>query len=140
MNTITLLLVEDNEDDRFLTMRGLRKLPYTVKVETARSGDEALTLLMAAAGNREAALPSVVMLDLQMPRIGGLSLLARIRELFDDKRLPVIILSSSDNPGDIAACSALGITAYLSKPLDLRMLQEALAPIRLAAGKPSTPP
>jgi CheY-like chemotaxis protein len=129
MHDLTLLLVEDNDDDRFLTMRVLNKLPFPVSVDNARSGDEALDLITAAA-RQERPLPGVVMLDLQMPRVGGISLLARIRELFGQERLPVIILSSSDNPGDIAACRDLGITAYLSKPLDLGTLQEALAPLQ----------
>lgn len=129
MNGISLLLVEDNDDDRFLTMRVLRKLPFPVGIETARNGDEALRIITAAA-EASGVLPMVVMLDLQMPKIGGLSLLARIRELFSQEKLPAIILSSSDNPGDIAACREMGITAYLPKPPDLQRLQEALASIR----------
>jgi len=129
MKELSLLLVEDNEDDRFLTIRVLKKLPFPVRVETARNGDEALRLFQAATGKSLTELPSVVMLDLQMPKIGGLSLLARIREIFSQEELPAIILSSSDNPGDMAACRELGITAYLPKPIDLQLLQEALAPL-----------
>ena len=139
MKEITLLLVEDNEDDRFLTMRALKKLPFPVTVATAGNGDEALRLFAAAVESEAGMLPSVVMLDLQMPKIGGLNLLARIRELYSQEELPAIILSSSDNPGDIAACRELGITAYLQKPLELQALQEALAPLWQAA-KGATPP
>ncbi len=124
MNELTILLVEDNEDDRFLTMRVLKKLPFPVRVVSAGNGDEALRMI---AGAGAGTLPSVVMLDLQMPRVGGLTLLSRIRELFSQEQLPALILSSSDNPGDIAACRELGITAYLQKPLELQPLQEALA-------------
>ncbi len=124
MNELTILLVEDNEDDRFLTMRVLKKLPFPVRVVSAGNGDEALKMI---AGAGAGSLPSVVMLDLQMPRVGGLTLLSRIRELFSQEQLPALILSSSDNPGDIAACRELGITAYLQKPLELQPLQEALA-------------
>ncbi len=124
MNELTILLVEDNEDDRFLTMRVLKKLPFPVRVVSAGNGDEALRMI---AGAGAGSLPSVVMLDLQMPRVGGLTLLSRIRELFSQEQLPALILSSSDNPGDIAACRELGITAYLQKPLELQPLQEALA-------------
>ncbi len=129
MKELSLLLVEDNEDDRFLTMRVIRKLPFPVRVETARNGDEALRFIQSAAENGMDSLPSVVMLDLQMPKIGGLRLLARIRELFGQEELPAIVVSSSDNPGDMAACRELGITAYLPKPLDLQQLQETLAPL-----------
>lgn len=134
MKELSILLVEDNEDDCFLTMRVIRKLPFPVRVETARNGDEALGLIQAATESGDAGLPSVVMLDLQMPKIGGLRLLASIRELFSQEELPAIVLSSSDNPGDMAACRELGITAYLPKPVNLQQLQEALAL------RPSTPP
>jgi CheY-like chemotaxis protein len=129
MSEISLLLVEDNDDDRFLTMRVLRKLPFPVRIETARNGDEALRIITTAA-EASGQLPTVVMLDLQMPKIGGLSLLARIREFFSQEALPAIVLSSSDNPGDIAACREMGITAYLAKPPELLKLQEALGSIR----------
>ena len=125
MKELSLLLVEDNDDDRFLTIRTMKKLPFPVRVETARNGDEALLRIL----DEGSELPSVVMLDLQMPRIGGLVLLARIRERFSPEQLPIIILSSSDNPGDIAACREQGISAYLPKPLELQTLQEALGPL-----------
>lgn len=126
MEGISILLVDDNEDDRFLTMRILGKLTLDVRVDIARNGDEALALL-AARGETD--LPAVVMLDLQMPKIGGIKLLGRIRELFSQEQLPAIVLSSSENPTDVAACRELGITAYLPKPLELATLQEALAPL-----------
>jgi CheY-like chemotaxis protein len=123
MSEISLLLVEDNDDDRFLTMRTLKKLPLALQVEVAKNGDEALQRLLGGKG----ALPSLVLLDLQLPKIGGINLLARLRERFTAQELPVIILSSSDNPVDIKLCRELGISGYLSKPLDQTALQNHLA-------------
>jgi CheY-like chemotaxis protein len=123
MNEITLLLVEDNDDDRFLTMRILKKLPFALQIEVAKNGDEALQRLLGGKGDT----PSLVLLDLQLPKIGGINLLARLRERFSSHELPVIILSSSDNPGDIRLCRELGIAGYLSKPLDQVALQNHLA-------------
>lgn len=140
MSETILLLVEDNEDDLYLTTRVLKKLPFPVKITAARNGDEALKMIAVASQSGSDVFPSVVMLDLQMPRIGGLRLLARIRELFSQEELPAIILSSSDNPGDIETCRELGISAYLQKPLDLQALQEVLLPLRPAAGNRVTPP
>jgi len=136
MRELSILLVEDNEDDRFLTTRAIRKLPFPVNIEIARNGDEALMRIVAATKNPATDLPDVVLLDLQMPKIGGINLLAKIRELFDSSALAVIILSSSDNPSDIAQCTELGICAYLPKPIDLSLLQDQL----LALARETTPP
>ena len=125
MNEISILLVEDNEDDRFLTTRLIRKLPFKFKIEIAKNGDEAVKRILGdEAGNKE--LPAMAILDLQLPKIGGIALLTRIREKYSASELPVIILSSSDNPGDIAICREIGINGYLSKPLDLAYLEDIL--------------
>ena len=122
MSQTTILLVEDNEDDRFLTMRTLRKLPIEVDISIAKNGDEALKAVMAAENN----LPDLMLLDLQLPKIGGTTLLAKIREKYDNKKLPILVLTSSDNPADINICLQLGISGYLSKPLDATSLKSFL--------------
>ena len=128
MSELSILLVEDNEDDRFLTTRLIRKLPFKSKIENAKNGDEALRRIMGdAAGSKE--LPAVIILDLQLPKIGGIALLMKIREKYNAGELPVIILSSSDNPVDIALSKEIGIQGYLSKPLDLAALQKHLEAI-----------
>lgn len=128
MSAISILLVEDNEDDRFLTTRLLRKLPFELELEIAKNGDEAVRRLLGDdAGSK--ALPSLMILDLQLPKIGGIALLTRIREKYSASELPVIILSSSDNPGDIALCREIGINGYLSKPLNLAYLETSLRKI-----------
>jgi CheY-like chemotaxis protein len=128
MNQISILLVEDNEDDRFLTTRMLRKLPFELNIEVAKNGDDALKRIFAAEAGEEK-LPSLILLDLQLPKMGGINFLTRIRERYSSNNLPVIILSSSDNPGDIALCRELGINDYLEKPLDLAALQKHLESI-----------
>jgi two-component system response regulator len=132
MKELSVLLVEDNEDDRFLTIRALRKLPYNISVEIARNGDEALKMLQLAGKESPPDLPSFVLLDLQMPKVGGLHLLGCLREEFKPDELPVIILSSSDNPADLVACQEMGISGYLSKPLDHKLLKEQLMLASLA--------
>lgn len=125
MKEISILLVEDNEDDRFLTTRMIRKLPFELKIELAKNGDDAMKRILGdEAGSGK--LPSLILLDLQLPKIGGTALLTRIRERYNGDELPVIVLSSSDNPGDIALCRELGISGYLSKPLEFASLQTLL--------------
>ncbi|HXC93633.1 MAG TPA: response regulator, partial [Geobacteraceae bacterium] len=91
MKEISILLVEDNDDDRFLTMRLIRKLPFPLKVETSKNGEEAIKRIL---GENADPLPSLVLLDLQLPKISGISLLSSIREKYSQSDLPVIVLSS----------------------------------------------
>ena len=126
MKEVSILLVEDNHDDRFLTMRLIRKLPFHLKIETSKNGEEALKRIL---GENVAPLPSLVLLDLQLPKISGISLLSSIREKYSESDLPVIVLSSSDNPRDLKLCTELGISGYLSKPLDPPELQRCMGPL-----------
>jgi CheY-like chemotaxis protein len=135
MSEFSILLVEDNEDDRFLISRILGKLPFSLKIETAKNGDDALKCIMAEETGKQQ-LPSLILLDLQLPKIDGIKFLTSIRGRYSQKELPVIILSSSDNPGDIALCRELGINGYLEKPLVLSQLQILLKNI---AGYPAIP-
>jgi CheY-like chemotaxis protein len=118
MNEISLLLVEDNEDDRFLTTRTIKKLPFAVDIEICKNGDDAYKRILT----NSLELPHLILLDLQLPKMGGIDLLTKIRETYNDRELPVIILSSSDNPGDISLCQGLGISGYLSKPPEFQAL------------------
>jgi len=140
MKEIRVLLVEDNDDDRFLTMRLIRKLPFPLRIETSKNGEEALKRVL---GEKVDHLPTLVLLDLQLPKISGISLLSSIRGKYSQSDLPVIVLSSSDNPRDLKTCSEMGISGYLSKPLDPLELQgyiEALTqPLRFSPGSSVDP-
>lgn len=128
MVQFSILLVEDNADDRFLTTRVLRKLPGEVNIEISNNGDEALQRIRGSAAGKED-LPSLILLDLQLPKVDGIKFLGKVRERYNEKELPVIVLSSSDNPMDIALCKELGISGYLGKPLELSALQQHLETI-----------
>lgn len=123
MAHLSILLVEDNADDCFLTTRVLRKLPVAVNIEISKNGDEALQRILGNAAVKEE-LPSLILLDLQLPKVDGIKFLGRIRERYNEKELPVIVLSSSDNPLDITVCRELGVSGYLAKPLELSALQK----------------
>jgi two-component system response regulator len=124
MGVFSILLVEDNDDDRFLTLRQLKKLPAVSEIEVAKNGDEASKRILGSEGAN--GLPSLVLLDLQLPKVDGITLLSNIRSRYDRQELPVIILSSSDNPRDLILCQELGINGYLAKPLDPSALLELL--------------
>lgn len=125
MAHLSILLVEDNADDCFLTTRVLRKLPVAVSIEISKNGDEALQRILGNSAAKEE-LPSLILLDLQLPKVDGIKFLGRIRERYNEKELPVIVLSSSDNPLDIAVCRELGVSGYLAKPLELNALRKQL--------------
>ena len=94
----TILLVEDNPDDEALTVHALR-MRTTANVEVARDGQEALDCLFNDAKD----MPQLVLLDLKLPNVDGLEVLRRIREGERTCLTPVVILTSSDAPIDVAA-------------------------------------
>ena len=116
------MLVEDNIDDEFLAMRTLRKAGI-VEVSVAHDGQEALNMLLTAGQP----LPEMLILDLRLPRVDGLKLFAALRSHERTKALPVIVLTSSDDPRDREACLKLGAMAFFTKPLELDCLQRLLS-------------
>src|SRR4030095_8596125 len=102
-----ILLVEDSEDDVELTLRALRRNAVPGRVEVARDGAAALDYLL---GGPEAALPSVVLLDLNLPKVSGLEVLERLRAHPRTRLLPVVILTSSREQADLLRGYALGAT------------------------------
>jgi CheY-like chemotaxis protein len=91
-STKLILLVEDDPDHEFLTIRALRKSNVANVVKVARDGEEALDLLLG----ENPIQPQVVLLDLKLPKIDGLEILRRIRENESTRLLPVVVLTSSD--------------------------------------------
>jgi CheY-like chemotaxis protein len=116
MAELTILLVEDNSDDRFLALRALQKTGLPLQVETVGDGVEALDYLCGRLA-RSAALPGLVLLDLQIPRFNGLEFLEQLRDNPALSQLPVVALTASDNPRDQVRSRELGVIAYLLKPL-----------------------
>jgi two-component system response regulator len=123
MNPKLVLLVEDDGDDEILMIRALKKNKDANEVVVARDGVEALEVLFpshpTAPRDDRHALPDVVLLDLQLPRIGGLEVLRRIRADARTKHLPVVILTSSNEDKDIAEASRLGADSFVQKSMVL---------------------
>ena len=129
MNTKTILLVEDNPSDIELTKRALANANIANKVVVAEDGQEALDYLFGTghyAGRDAAPLLAVVLLDLKLPKVDGLDVLRRIRADERTKRLPVVILTSSQEEQDIAAGYDLGANSYIRKPVDFLKFAEAI--------------
>ena len=123
-----ILLVEDNPDDEALTLRALRKNNMLNEVVVARDGVEALDYLYgtgAHAGRDSSQLPQVVLLDLNLPRLGGLEVLRRIRSEPTTQVLPVVVLTSSKEERDLVESYRLGANSYVHKPVDFVEFVEA---------------
>lgn len=112
-----ILLVEDSLDDQILTVRALRKAGVEGPVTVARDGAEALELLFPASGS-PGLLPQIVLLDLKLPKVSGIEVLERIRAEEETRLLPVIVVTSSDEEGDILESERLGADDYVRKTVD----------------------
>jgi len=124
-----ILLVEDNPDDVELILRSLKKNCIANEVVVARDGVEALDFLFATgsyAGRDVSNVPTVILLDLKLPKIDGLDVLRRIRNDERTKLLPVVILTSSREENDMISGYKLGANSYVRKPVDFKQFMEAI--------------
>lgn len=132
----TILLVEDNRQDELLILRALRKVNLANEVEVARDGQQALDYLLAD----DKPLPAVVMLDVGLPRIGGIEVLEQLRAAPRTRLLPVVILTSSDEERDRLRSYETGANSFVRKPLDFAEFAETVAQLGvywLATNKPA---
>jgi len=124
-----ILLVEDNPDDVELTKRALKKNNILNEVVVAGDGEEALDYLFAKGKFKERdvnVLPTVVLLDLKLPKVGGIETLKEIRANPITKFLPVVILTSSKEERDLVDGYKNGANSYIRKPVDFKQFTEAV--------------
>jgi two-component system response regulator len=129
-----ILLVEDNKDDEMLTLRALKKNNILNEVIVAHDGAEALEYLFGTgshAGRDLTDLPQIILLDLNLPRIGGLEVLRRIRADDRTKLLAVVVLTSSKEDEDIISSYAEGANSYVRKPVEFAAFNEAVKALGL---------
>ncbi len=134
MSSKSILLVEDNPDDELLTLRAFTKQKICNRIDVVRDGQEALDFLSAQgkfAGRDIEDKPSVVLLDLNLPKIGGLDVLKEIRNRDESRLLPVVILTTSREEQDIASSYSLGANSYIRKPVDFEKFTEAVRQLGL---------
>ena len=130
----TILLVEDNPDDELLTRRALKRSNVCNEVVVARDGVEALDYLFATGtheGWSSVAMPQVILLDLDLPKVDGLEVLRHVRSDERTRRLPTIILTSSEDQQDLVEGYGLGANGYIRKPLDLAQFRAAVQQLGL---------
>lgn len=130
----SILLVEDNPDDEELTRLALGKNNIANNVNVVRDGAEALDYLFYRgkhAGRHPADLPTVILLDLKLPKVDGLEVLKQLRADERTRLLPIVILTSSKEEQDIIAGYRLGANSYIRKPVDFDQFVSAVRQLGL---------
>lgn len=118
---IEILFAEDSLDDAMLTMRALKKSGFANKVHHVKDGAEALDFIYgreAYASRNINERPKLILLDLKMPKMSGMEVLAKLKSDPDFKSIPIVILTSSKEDPDIQKCYALGANSYIAKPVE----------------------
>lgn len=129
-----ILLVEDNPDDEALALRALKRSAPVEEVVVARDGVEALDYLFSTgshAGRDGDSMPSLVLLDLKLPRIDGLEVLRRMRADARTRLIPVVVLTSSAEEQDLIDGYGLGANSYVRKPVDFARFTRAVEQLKL---------
>ena len=124
-----ILLVEDNQDDEELALRALRKSNISNPIVVCRDGAEALDYVFGAgkyAGRNAADFPAMMLLDLKLPKVDGLTVLKRIRADERTRLMPVVVLTSSNQEADIVRSYELGANSYVRKPIEFEQFMDAV--------------
>ena len=128
----SILLVEDNRSDELLTLRAFKKANIANEIVVVRDGAEALDYLFGTGpyvGRDTSDVPTLTLLDLNLPRIDGVEVLRRIREDERTKYLPVVMLTASKEQADLSRTHSFGVNAYVCKPVDFGEFVEAVKSI-----------
>jgi CheY-like chemotaxis protein len=125
----TIMLVEDNPDDEALAIRALKRNHISNAIVVAHDGVEALDYLFGTgiyAGRDISIKPTVILLDLKLPRIDGIEVLRRLREDDRTKLVPVVVLTTSSEEQDMLDSYSLGCNSYIRKPVDFIQFSDAI--------------
>lgn len=125
---VEILLVEDNPNDVKLTLNAFALNKLSNKIQVARDGEEALDFIFCREEHAERDIrqrPKLILLDLKLPKIDGLEVLKQIKSDPRTSAIPVVILTSSKEEGDVIAGYKLGVNSYIVKPVDFDQFTEA---------------
>jgi two-component system response regulator len=130
---IEILYVEDDPMDVELTMIALQQSGVANPIHIARDGVEALDYLFCRGehANRDFRMPKLVLLDLKLPKVGGLEVLQAIRDDVRTRTIPVVILTSSKEQRDLVDSYKLGVNSYIQKPVDFEQFNQTIRQLGL---------
>jgi len=123
---IEILLVEDNPLDAELTMTALKSAKLANHITWVKDGQQALDYIFREGefAQRDDVPPRLVLLDLKMPKVGGIEVLKAMKSNERTRRIPVVVMTSSDEESDVAKTYDLGVNSYVVKPLDFNALAD----------------
>lgn len=134
LDELDILLVEDNPTDAELTMRALKRKNLANKLVWVKNGEEALNFIHAQGQYQDRDpedLPHLILLDLRMPKVDGLEVLKELKASEHTKRIPVVVLTSSQQDRDVVESYKLGVNSYVSKPVEFDEFIEAVSTLGL---------
>jgi CheY-like chemotaxis protein len=132
-NALTIVLAEDDDGHALLVERNLRRAGVTNQITRVRDGQDALDYIRAEGDHarRQRSGPLLLLLDIRMPRLDGVEVLRQLKARRDTSRIPVVMLTTTDNPHEVARCYELGCSVYVTKPVVYDDLVEALRRLSL---------
>ena len=134
LEQMEILLVEDNPTDAEMTLRALRRNNLANKVHWVKDGEQALEFMFrtgAYAGRDPATVPKLIMLDIKMPKVDGIEVLRRIKADERTRKVPVVVMTSSNEERDVVESYRLGVNSYIVKPVQFESFLETVAKIGL---------
>ena len=128
---VEVLLVEDSDADAEMTLRTLRRRGIANRIERVHDGVDALDYLRLQGSHaaRTSGLPRLVLLDLKMPRMDGLQVLREMKSDARLRKIPVVLMTSSREEGDLLESYELGVNSYVVKPVDFGAFAETIAQV-----------
>lgn len=128
---VEILLVEDSSHDAEMTMRVLKKRGIVNDIAWVKDGVEAIEYLFCEGeyATRDNGLPKLVLLDMKMPRMDGLGVLKRVKSSEKTQHIPIVMLTSSREEGDLMNSYLSGVNSYIVKPVDFEQFDETIAQI-----------
>lgn len=131
---LSILLVEDNASDAEMTIRALKQNKLANNLLHVKDGAQALDFIFCEGDHTQRSIesqPKVIMLDLKMPKVNGLEVLARIKSDPRTREIPVVVLTSSKEDPDIKKCYELGVNSYVVKPVEFEDFYKAVSDLGL---------
>lgn len=127
-NEVTILLVEDDPGHARLIEKNLRRAGISNKIILLTDGQKALDFILDNPDDESRGVIKncLLLLDLNLPRVDGITVLKRIKGDEKNRHIPVIILTTTDSPGEIARCYEFGCNVYITKPVDYARFSEAI--------------
>ncbi len=128
---VVIILAEDDEGHATLIMKNLKRAGVSNEIIHFKDGQETLDYLMNKNNGRKHGIPYLLLLDIRMPKVDGVEVLRKINEDNDLKKMPVIMITTTDDPREVENCHKLGCSNYITKPVNYDKFVDAIRQLGL---------